>query len=497
MSKYGNTLVQARPDLAEQWSPRNPYPVAGVKPGSSKKAWWVGPCGHEWESAIDNRVYGNTGCPFCSPTRVSKVLPGFNDLETRFPEIAKQWHPTKNDKKPSEVAPGSKQRAWWLCEYGHEFYSVIKMRTGRGTGCMGCRGRVNGVNKSGSIESNLELISEWDFSKNKLQPKDVSPGSQIQLWWKCEKGHEWQAPAQTRTAGHGCKICALHGTSNAERDLSAFVSSLGVEVRDHHRQIDPRYEYDVTVPALKIAIEFNGLYWHSIKHKPKNYHLDKTLAAEAAGWSVIHVWEDDWRDRREVVERMLARKLGVSTEERLNARDLEFRLVPSPHARKFLDANHIQGAGGGSWRGGLFRGDEVVALMLMKSRGGGDWELTRFATSSIVRGAHSRLLKRAIEELAPKSIVTFADRCVSDGGLYEDAGFVVDGEIAPDYMYSSHGATREHKFNYRLKRFREDSDLKYVEGLTEWELAELNNLHRVYDAGKVRWALRFDKGGHT
>lgn len=84
--------------------------------------------------------------------------------------------------------------------------------------------------------------------------------------------------------------------------------------------------------------------------------------------------------------------------------------------------------------------------------------------------------------------MTFSDTTVSDGGLYEQLGFVRDGVIAPDYQYVVNG-TREHKFNYRLKRFRDDPELDHRDGLTEKQLAELNGLTRVYDAGKVRWTL--------
>lgn len=87
-------------------------------------------------------------------------------------------------------------------------------------------------------------------------------------------------------------------------------------------------------------------------------------------------------------------------------------------------------------------------------------------------------------------VYTFSDHCVSDGGLYEQNGFVVDKVLPPDYMYVV-GNRREHKFRYRLKRFREDPNLVYQDGISERELAKLNGLRRVWDAGKTRWLLRW------
>lgn len=246
-------------------------------------------------------------------------------------------------------------------------------------------------------------------------------------------------------------------------------------------------EVDVFVPEVRVAIEFNGVYYHSEKFRGKNYHRAKTLAAEKAGIQLVHVWEDDWRDRREVVERMLARKLGVSTEERLNARSLRKVRLETEEARTFLEENHVQGFARGSEYYGLSDGF-LRAVLVMKNRGDGNWELVRYATSAIVRGGHSRLFKWFQDDHpeVPR-VVTFADRGVSDGGLYEKCGFQRDGELPPDYMYVV-GGRREHKFNYRKSRFESDPRLEFKPGLTERQLAELNGLERIYDAGKVRYA---------
>ena len=126
--------------------------------------------------------------------------------------------------------------------------------------------------------------------------------------------------------------------------------------------------------------------------------------------------------------------------------------------------------------------------MLFRSRGEGVWELSRYATAGLVRGGFTRLLTTFVKEHRPTQVVSFSDNTVSDGGVYEQAGFTRDGEIAPDYSYLVEGQ-RVHKFNYRLNRFRTDPDLKFEPGLTEKELADLNGLPRIYDAGKVRWVL--------
>lgn len=481
------SVAEVRPDLAAEWSPRNPWPAREVKPQSDKKAWWIGAeCGHEWQATVGNRVNGNTTCPYCANKR---VLPGFNDLATRFPDVAAEWHPTKNETSPDQVMPGTKKKAWWLCGVcGREWAALVKFRTGKGSGCASCRGRIRGLKNPKGEFSDL-LRSEW--SPDNQHPIDHYPiRSNFKAKWECSKGHKWETQIQYRTgADTRCTWCNLSGTSRAEMAVAEFVKTLVPEVRTHHRQIDSRYEFDVTVPERKIAIEFNGLYWHSEKHKTRTYHADKTRAAQEAGWQVIHVWEDDWNLRRPVVEKMLARKLGVSQEPKLNARSLAVKQVSSATSREVLEENHIQGYVPGSVRLALVdAAGAVQALMVFRSRGDGVWELSRYATASIVRGGFSKLLKAFIRQNQPTKVVSFSDNTVSDGSLYEQLGFTRDADISPDYCYRV-GAVREHKFNYRVNRFRTDPNLKFEEGLTERELAELNDLDRIYDAGKIRWVL--------
>lgn len=484
--KQGKNLKDAYPHLASQWGDSNELTPQDVTPGSGVEVQWKGDCGHEWRETVGKRALRGYGCPYCSGNR---TLAGFNDLRTRYPAVADEWHPTRNSVGPDQVTPGENLNVWWLCkECGREWNAAITSRVSRGSGCASCVVRKRGHTRRGQGFPE-HLWGEWS-PENPHPLSFYSLGSSARVEWVCEKGHTWQAAISDRAiSGNNCKQCGNGGVSRAETEVADFVRTLGVEVRMHHRQIDSRYEFDVTVPERRIAIEFNGLYWHSEKHKPRTYHADKTLAAREAGWQVIHVWEDDWNTRRPVVEKMLARKLGVSQEPKLNARSLAVEQVSSAIAREVLDENHIQGYVPGSVRLGLVdAAGAVQALMVFRSRGGGVWELSRYATASIVRGGFSKLLKAFIRQNQPAKVVSFSDNTVSDGSLYEQLGFSRDAEIAPDYSYRV-GAVREHKFNYRVNRFRTDPDLKFEEGLTERELAELNGLDRIYDAGKIRWVL--------
>ena len=201
-----NDLATLRPDIAVEWHPvkNGTLTPADVLPRSQKIVWWLCEKGHEWQASVANRSNGN-GCPYCSGRY---AIPGVNDLATLRPDLAAEWHPTKNGSlTPADVSPGSEKKAWWLCEKGHEWQAFVFNRS-RGNGCPVCTNRVVllGYNDLGTIRP--DLAAEWHPTKNgTLTPAEVTPGSNKKVWWLCEKGHEWQAKIVNRNHRNGCPIC--------------------------------------------------------------------------------------------------------------------------------------------------------------------------------------------------------------------------------------------------------------------------------------------------
>ena len=134
--KGENDLATLKPELVREWN----YKKNGnLKPedfkcGSSKKIWWIGKCGHEYKQIISSRCNG-ARCPICIN---KKILIGYNDLNTTRPDLAKEWHPTKNGSlKPTDVTAGSQKQIWWQCSKGHEWKSSVGIRN-KGYGCNVC-----------------------------------------------------------------------------------------------------------------------------------------------------------------------------------------------------------------------------------------------------------------------------------------------------------------------------------------------------------------------
>ncbi len=195
-------------ELLEQWDPeRNGDKSPGtVTYGSHYKAWWRCGCGWRWQAEVKSRTMG-CGCPVCSR---KQLVPGFNDLATLAPELAAQWHPVKNGAlRPSDVFSRTRRRVWWRCEKGHEWQAGIASRMS-GSGCPVCAGKVTVPGENDMESWYPEIAAQWCQEKNgALTPRDVTPYSNRKVWWRCEKGHLYQAVVAARTErGCGCPYCA-------------------------------------------------------------------------------------------------------------------------------------------------------------------------------------------------------------------------------------------------------------------------------------------------
>jgi len=282
-------------------------------------------------------------------------------------------------------------------------------------------------------------------------------------------------------------------SSYPEQMLANYIESLGFDIVRNDRTVIPPKELDIFIPEKNVAIEFNGLYWHSEKFNHKNYHYNKYISCEAKNVRLIQIWEDDWNFKQDIVCKMLAQKLGVLSQQSVYARKCKIdSSVGVNEAKQFLNENHIQGWTTSSYYYGLRFEGLLVALVCMKKVDDKNavWDLVRFATSANVPGGFSKLLK-AFRKDHDGAIKTFADLTLSDGGLYYQTGFVMDKFISPDYFYVETGnPIRSHKFSYRKKRFKNDPELFYDESMTEGELAAANGLLKIYDAGKLRFVLK-------
>lgn len=221
-------LASQRPDLLEQWDAEKNAPLTPeqVPLGSHRKVWWRCENGHSWQSAIRVRAAG-AQCPYCAGQRLAPE----RTLAAAYTALAQEWDAEKNRPlQADQLPPGSTRRVWWRCAKGHSWRAAVSART-RGSGCPVCAGKVvlPGVN---DLRSQFPAIAaEWDQAKNGLlTPETCAPASNRRVWWRCPRGHSYQAAVGARTvSGSGCPYCAGRKVLRGFNDLQTVAPLVAAE----------------------------------------------------------------------------------------------------------------------------------------------------------------------------------------------------------------------------------------------------------------------------
>ena len=248
-------------------------------------------------------------------------------------------------------------------------------------------------------------------------------------------------------------------------------------------------ELDIYIPEKKIAIEFDGLYWHSEEEKPdKNYHLNKTLSCEKQGIHLIHIFENEWLTKQEIVKSRLKNLLGVY-DKTIYARKCQIKEIDSKISKEFQEENHIQGAVNSKVNLGLYYKNELISLMTFgKCRFDKhhEWELLRFCNKLgyHVPGAASKLLKHFEENYKPTSLVSYADRRWSQGKVYEKLGFTFSHASSPNYWYWKNPELLESRIKYQKHKLKDLLE-NFDESKTEVENMKANGYNRIFDCGNL------------
>ncbi len=203
-------------------------------------------------------------------------------------ELMSEWNWDKNtDLDPHTITEGSHKKAWWKCSKGHEWEEQIQLRTS-GFKCPYCIGKRAIKGETDFATVHPELLKEWDFSKNTLQPDEILPSIAKKVWWKCDKGHEWQASLNHRHRGTGCPICSKESSTSFPE--TAITYYLGKCIKVENRKKVYGKEIDIFIPSLNVGIEYDGMYYHSGK-KVRERDDNKTNFLKGKGIFLIRVKE--------------------------------------------------------------------------------------------------------------------------------------------------------------------------------------------------------------
>lgn len=280
--------------------------------------------------------------------------------------------------------------------------------------------------------------------------------------------------------------------SSFEIEVGIFLDDLKIEYEKNNRKILSGLELDYYIPSIRLAIECNGVYWHNELFKSKNYHIDKTKVCIDNNITLLHVWEDDWLNKKSIIKSIIRNKIGV-IKNKIFARKCQIREVKVNEYKKFLNENHIQGYASSSYNIGLYFRDELVSLMTFgwrRTNNSREFELIRFCNKvdTNVIGSASKLYNYFLKNnynTDVNEIVSYSDISLFNGSLYEKLGFKKVSLSSPNYFWVVDGV-RKHRYNYSKRKLVSKG---YDPDKTEVEIMNDLGYWRVFSTGQERWVF--------
>lgn len=378
-----------------------------------------------------------------------------------------------------EDHPGIKAQSEWMKE-NNPFYEMPeeKQKEARKKQAESHR-----IDRSIFHERNVAFMENYNL-------KIISPYSEYTkrselLDFEClECGHIFPRTMGNMIQYEGnCPNCKPSGKSKAEEEIAQFLEQLGIKnIVRNARGIIPPKELDIYLPDYNFAIEYNGLYWHSEEYREKSFHQEKTDLCLEKGIKLFHIWSDFWEQKTDICKSMIKHALHRSRP--LYPRDFELKTFnKNKDFREFFESNHLHGHGKNATIAfALVKDEEIhVCLSLLKTNDIATIERFAVKTHHHIPGAFSKLLKYAkiwCKENDIKEIKTYSYKDIAYSGLYEKNGFEHVHDTALSYFYTNG------KERWSRQTFKATNEL------TEREVADKNNVFRVYGCGNKLWRMK-------
>ena len=447
-----------------------------------------------FEQTPGNHLYGY-GCEKCAKEKNGKARAlGKEEFILRAIAV----HGDKYDY--SEVEYSNRHTPVKIyCKKCDEFFFQAPQSHLSGCGCPSCAGKKKYTNESFIAKAKEVHGDKYIYDKVEIT------GIRNKVEIICPEHGSFFQTAFKHIMGQGCPHCNPQ-FSKGEKEIVEFIRSVydGVVLENVRDVISPK-ELDIYIPDLKLAFEYNGLYYHSSKFQTSPSDArNKFMDCEKQGIRLITIYEDEWQNKNDLVKSMISRYIGGF--DRIFARKTEVRKIEKPSEYgDFLEENHIQGKGSANFAYGLYYKNELVSVMTFtlprenmgrdKEKDAGKIELSRFCNkkwTSVVGGA-SKLLKAFINSKEGKcfdEVYSYSDNRISHGDLYKSIGFRFDKDSSISYFYTDF-KERRRKQAFRKSRLKEKGI--DVEGKTEVELAEEMGWFKIYDCGKKLWILKTNR----
>jgi len=334
----------------------------------------------------------------------------------------------------------------------HGIFKQTAINHTRGHGCPECGRLKTAESKSYSKQdfvNKADIVHDFKFDYTKSIYKNAKSNITI----TCRSHGDFEQRVSNHLSGKGCPKC-INNSSRKENVLYNFLSE-HFETQQSNRSILGRQELDIVVESKKLAIEYDGLYWHSEKFIDNDYHLNKTVNANKKGYDLVHVFEDEWVNKEEVVKSKILGYLGIY-KHIIEDYNLEVKEVTEEQTEEFLNRNSLENYQG-SVRLGLYNNEDLIQVLI--------------AEDNIIKTISSKLNTEVrVDKLFNHyssnhaNIIVEEDKRWLDYKYYQKLGFKIIEETKPKYYYF-----------YSNTRYKENE-----------EIPDKIEPHRIYDCGRIK-----------
>jgi hypothetical protein len=383
------------------------------------------------------------------------------------------------------VSPGSKKKLPFKCRCGTVKNISVGSITRRDVKkCGSCHAPVDSwyeKNKD-EIRSIKCPASEGDFPSGGVIPLETVPNTTSSFEAICPACLGTYRP-HLHSIKRGVSLtcgCTNDTVPKWNHQLAEFLKSIGENVVCEFPM--GGFSYDIAIPGKNLLIELHGLRWHSGSLSRQRDAKKFTLAKEN-GYGVIVLFEDEWKKKRDMMELIIANRLGRNDPKKLRPKDCEIKTISAKCSFEFYEKFHYIGGTSSSVHYGIFRLGELIGCMSfrkpVRQKCSGEYEISRMAMNPgyRVHGVWSKILQSFAKSQEARSVMTFSDDRLFTGRVYEAMGFKKDGKVRPDYYWAKNGK-RHHK-----------SSLRKPNGCSETEndLRTSQGYSKIWDYGKTRW----------
>ena len=424
------------------------------------------------------------GCPKCK---------GRGLKQNEIIEKAKIVHNNKYDYS-KVIFSKMHDKVTIICPIHGEFEQTLSKHISKKQGCPKCaainRGKNNLMNEKEFFEKAKEIHhNKYDYSQT------IYNGMNHLFKYICPIHGEIEQRPYDHLRGYGCYKCS-NLESKKENEIYDFVKEKITDVKQNDRTILNGKELDIYIPSKQIAIEYNGLRWHSEEFgRDKWYHLNKTLECNNNGIKLLQIFEDEFIEHKEIVLNKISHILGIQQElPKIMGRKCKVEIISKNIAEQFLNDYHIQGYARSTVYLGALYEDKLVAVMTFKQefKNLPKWELTRFASDYhyVCQGVGGKMFSWFIKHYNPLEVKSFADRrwtLDKEDNLYVRLGFELIEELKPDYEYilNTNPKKRFHKFNFRKHLLHRKYGLSL--SMTETEMVKKLGYNKIWNCGLFKY----------